>query len=364
MTDSKKYNVAIIGAGIGAAHCDGYCHWPKAFNVMVICDQNVERAGEIAHKLPNCQIVSEIDEVLNNEDIDIVDICLPPHLHYPVMMAALDAGKHVVCEKPFVGSLEETDNFIAKAKSAGKKVFPIFQYRYGLGFQRFLRLKELGLLGKAYAGSFETHWDRRAEYYAIDWRGTWAGENGGTIVSHATHIHDLATQMLGEVKRVSAFLDVRVNPIETEDCAAISMHTASGALITSSITLGNVGDMSRIRVCFENVTVESGLQPYTIGAGDWSFKARDETLQAEVDKVLAQITDTPERFNGLMGDIYKSLTQQEDASPPSVEDARHSMELITAIYYADRSAATVSLPLDSSHPLYTGWKKEMSIANE
>lgn len=363
MSENKKFNVAIIGAGIGAAHLDGYCHWPDAYQVIMVCDKDIERAKSITKNLPNCQIVAEIDEVLNNPDVDLVDVCLPPHLHYPVMMAALDAGKHVVCEKPFVGSLEETDKFINKAKSVGKKVFPVFQYRYGLGYQRFLHLKNQGLLGKAFVGSFETHWDRRAPYYAIDWRGTWAGENGGTIVSHATHIHDLATQMLGEVQKVSAFLDVRVNPIETEDCAAISMQMASGALATSSITLGNVGDMSRIRVCFEHVTIESGLQPYTIGAGDWSFIARDEALQAKIDEELAKIQHTPERFNGLMGDVYKALINAPDASPPSVADARHSMELITAIYHADRTASAVTLPIGADHPLYSGWKK-VDIAND
>ncbi|MGL1922528.1 MAG: Gfo/Idh/MocA family oxidoreductase [Hyphomicrobiales bacterium] len=356
MSNETKYNVAILGAGIGAAHLEGYCAWPDAFDVTTICDLDIERAKAIAKDLPNCKIISDIDEVLADPNIDLVDICLPPHLHFPIIMKALDAGKHVACEKPFVSSLEETDQVIAKAASVGKKVFPIFQYRYGVGFQRYKMLKEKNLLGKAFAGSLETHWDRRAPYYAIDWRGTWAGENGGTIVSHATHIHDLATQMLGNVKNVSAFLDVRVNPIETEDCAAISMQMGSGALVTSSITLGNVGDMSRIRVCFEHVTIESGLQPYTIGAGDWTFTARDETHQKIIDAELAKLTKVDERFTGLMADIYKSLIGEPQASPPNLADARHSMELITAIYQANRTNQTQSMPITTNHPLYKGWR--------
>lgn len=356
MNDQVKFNVAIIGAGIGGSHLEGYCAWPKNYQVTMICDLDVERAKAIAKDLPNCIITSGIEQVLNSPDVDIVDICLPPHLHFPIMMKALDVGKHVVCEKPFVSSLAETDQIIAKAKSVGKRVFPIFQYRYGIGFQRYKLLQTKGLLGKAFTASLETHWDRRAAYYAIDWRGTWAGENGGTIVSHATHIHDLATQMLGTVKNVSAFLDVRVNPIETEDCAAISMQMASGALLTSSITLGNVGDMSRIRICFEHVTIESGLQPYTIGAGDWTFTARNETHQKAIDAELAILPKIEERFHGLMADIYGALTDAPHASPPNLTDARHSMELITAIYHADRTGRRQSLPINSHHPLYNGWK--------
>ncbi|NQZ33388.1 MAG: Gfo/Idh/MocA family oxidoreductase [Oceanospirillaceae bacterium] len=359
MSVQKKFKVGILGSGvggIGTSHAGGYCNTPEGFEVIMACDLDPVRAQEIAKMAPNCEVVTDIAKVLSNPEIDIVDICLPPHLHYPIMMQALDAGKHVVCEKPFVSSLKETDAFIKKSEEVGKKVFPVFQYRYGVGFQRFLHLRNNGLLGKAYAGSMETHWRRDAPYYAVDWRGTWAGENGGTIVSHATHIHDLVTEIFGRVEQVSAFLDVRVNPVETEDCAAIAMKTASGALVTSSITLGNSGDMSRIRACFEHVTVESGLQPYTIGNGDWTFTARDSASQQLLDRELDKIQETKVRFDGLMADIYKALIDSPDASPPSTADARHSMELITAIYQADRSKMTQSLPLDSTHPLYAGWQ--------
>lgn len=356
MSDAVKFNVAIIGAGIGGSHLEGYCAWQNAYNVTMVCDLDLERAKGIVQDMPDCVITDDIEKVLTNPDIDIVDICLPPHLHFPIMMQALDAGKHVVCEKPFVSSLKETDQVIAKAKSVGKTVFPIFQYRYGIGIQRYKLLQNKGLLGKAYTASLETHWDRRDDYYAVDWRGTWAGENGGTIVSHATHIHDLICQMLGSVKKVSAILDVRVNPIETEDCAAISMQMESGALVTSSITMGNVGDMSRIRLCFEHVTIESGLAPYSIGAEDWTFTARDEAHQKLIDAELAKLTKVDNRFFGLMADIYGSLIGEPNAAPPRLSDARHSMELITAIYQAHRSNSSQSLPVDAQHPLYNGWQ--------
>lgn len=355
MSKDKIFKVAVIGAGIGRSHIEGYAALPKCFKVATVCDLDAERAKDAAKNLPDCKIVNDTIDVMSDPEIDIVDVCLPPHLHYPVMMDALDSGKHVVCEKPFTTSLAEADRVVASAKKTGKLVFPIFQYRYGLGYQRLLRLVNKGMVGEPYAASMETHWHRDAEYYAVPWRGTWASERGGAIVGHAIHIHNLATKLLGPVAKVSAFLDTRVNTIETEDCGAISMRMESGALVTSSITLGSANDMSRMRICYEHVTVESGLLPYAIGEGDWTFTATDPARQAEFDAEVAGLKSVSTRFHGLLEETYKALVGAAGAAPVTLEDARHSIELITAIYQASRDDVVVSLPLDETHPLYNGW---------
>lgn len=355
---SEILKVAVIGAGIGGSHIEGYRALPECYEVSMVCDLDTDRAKGAAKDLPNCKIVSDIADVLADGEIDIVDNCLPPHLHFSVTMDALAAGKHVVCEKPFTTSLAEADQVLKLAGEVGKSVFPVFQYRYGLGFQRLIRLVKKNMVGRAYSASLETHWQRGSAYYSVPWRGTWAGECGGVIIGHAIHIHNLATHLLGPVAKVGAFLDTRVNPIETEDSGAISMQMECGALVTSSITLGSATDMSRMRICYEHVTAESGLQPYTIGAGDWTFKATDPARQAEFDAEIGQLNEVPERFHGMLLEVYKSLNGDADASPPDSGDARHSIELITAIYQSDRDGKIVSLPIDESHSLYTGWSLE------
>lgn len=348
-------NVAIIGAGIGAAHIEGYKALPERFSVRTVCDLDTDRAGIAAKDLQDCKIVSDIDAVLSDPKIDLVNICLPPHLHFPIMMDALAAGKHVICEKPFTTSLSEADQVVARVEETGKMVFPVFQYRYGLGYQRLMHLIRKGMVGRAFVASLETHWQRGSDYYSVPWRGTWASERGGAIVGHAIHIHNLVTHALGPVVRVGAFLDTKVNPIETEDCGAISMQLESGALVTSSITLGAAGDSSRMRLCFEHVTVESDLLPYAIGAGEWTFKATDPARQAEFDAEVSTISNVEEKFAGLFAEIHDVLTGAPDAQSPDINDARHSVELITAIYQASRNGDIVQLPLDQACPLYDGW---------
>jgi predicted dehydrogenase len=110
--------------------------------------------------------------------------------------------------------------------------------------------------------SLETHWNRASDYYAVPWRGTWAGESGGAILGHAIHAHDLLCRYFGPVAQCAGAACTRVNPIETEDCAAISMGFANGALATSSVTLGAARDETRLRFVFRDLTATSGTEPY------------------------------------------------------------------------------------------------------
>jgi predicted dehydrogenase len=299
-------------------------------------------------------VSTDFDAVLADPEIDLVHICLPPHLHFSATKAALEAGKHVVCEKPLVPSLAQADALIAVADAAGKSLFPVFQYRFGLAMAQLNALKAAGLIGTAYAASIETHWNRDADYYAVDWRGTWAGENGGSILGHAIHNHDLLTCLLGPIKRLSAAIDTRVNDIETEDCAAINFVMESGALVTSSITLGAANDVTRLKLCFDGLTAESGASPYAPMSGGWTFLARNPVLQQQVDEVLSTVSDVPQGFAGFMTEIADHL-DHGSGTPVMAADGRRSLELITAIYHSAREQTWVSLPLNERTPLYYSW---------
>ena len=84
-------------------------------------------------------------------------------------------------------------------QQTGRKVFPVFQYRYGAGAAKLQKLMAAGLAGTPLVGSLETHWHRDEAYYAVNWRGSWAGERGGTILGHAIHIHDWLSFAFGEI---------------------------------------------------------------------------------------------------------------------------------------------------------------------
>ena len=228
----------------------------------MLCDLNQERLAAVGDEFSVPRRTTSFDEVLAMDDIDIVDICTPPTLHFPQAMAALAAGKQVICEKPLVGSLAEIDQLTAAEAKARGRIMPVFQYRFGNGLQKAKRIIDLGLAGKPYLGTVETAWLRGAKYYSVPWRGRWETELGGALLTHAIHSHDILTFLMGDVASVFARAATRVNPIEVEDCAVASLEMESGALASLAATLGSAKEISRLRLCFEHVTFESSLAPY------------------------------------------------------------------------------------------------------
>lgn len=345
--------VAIVGAGIGAEHLKGYLALPERFQVLWVCDLDQARAKAIAAP-HGISVTTDMSMVLQDERVDIIDICLPPHLHFQACVSALDAGKHVICEKPLVTSLADADALAAKAKTSRGSVFPVFQYRYGLGSAQLSALIEAGLAGRCFAGSLETHWDRDAAYYAVPWRGTWTGEQGGALLGHAIHIHDLFQVFTGPVAQVFAQAATRVNAVEVEDCAALTLKTEDGAVISSSVTLGAAGNMSRLRLMFEGFTVESDHAPYTLAEKAWRFVARAPRDQGEIDAVLNTVPAQPSGFEGFFAAIGDALDGKKGREV-TLEAGRKSLEFVTAAYFSARAGVPVNLPLGPDHPLYGGW---------
>lgn len=350
----RRLRVGIVGAGIGAEHFQAYLALTDRFEVRYMCDLDDARAAQAVSGRKAVTITRNLDQILADPEIDLVDICLPPHLHLSACSAALQAGKDVICEKPLVASLAEADQLADMMQQTGRKVFPVFQYRYGAGAAKLQKLMAVGLAGTPLVGSLETHWHRDEAYYAVDWRGSWAGERGGAILGHAIHIHDWLSFAFGEIDSVFAYLATRVNEIEVEDCASLSIRMRSGALITSSVTLGAATDTSRLRFCFSGLTAESGLEPYKLADSDWQFIARAPQQQAEIESVLADLTPPLSGFQGLFAAIYDHLVSGQ-GDIVSFADGRRSIEFVTAVYRSAREGKQIHLPLNEDDPLYHSW---------
>ena len=350
----RRLRVGIVGAGIGAEHFQAYLALTDRFEVRYMCDLDDARAAQAVSGRKAVTITRNLDQILADPEIDLVDICLPPHLHLSACSAALQAGKDVICEKPLVASLAEADQLADMMQQTGRKVFPVFQYRYGAGAAKLQKLMAAGLAGTPLVGSLETHWHRDEAYYAVDWRGSWAGERGGAILGHAIHIHDWLSFAFGKIDSVFAYLATRVNEIEVEDCASLSIRMRSGALITSSVTLGAATDTSRLRFCFSGLTAESGLEPYKLADSDWQFIARAPQRQAEIESVLADLTPPLSGFQGLFAAIYDHLVSGQ-GDIVSFADGRRSIEFVTAVYRSAREGKQIHLPLNEDDPLYHSW---------
>lgn len=351
---SEKLRVAVVGGGVGRQHLDAYGKLPHLYDIVAFCDIDPARTQQVAASYDIGKTVTDLDEILAMDGLDLVDLATPPSLHVPQVKAVLGAGKHVVCEKPLAASLAEIDDLAAAEAASRKRICPIFQYRFGDGFRKLLHLKSKKILGKPYLATVETHWQRLPAYYDVPWRGRFKTELGGCLVSHAIHAHDLLCTVLGPIANLHARIATRVNPIEVEDCAVLSLEMTSGALAALSVTLGAAEERSRLRFHFETLTAESSLGPYDPQVEPWRFLPSRPEHHARIEEVLADFEPGPPGFTGQFRALHAALTGGAPL-PVCLEDSRRSIELFIAAYYAASTGTTIDLPLSPGHPAYDGW---------
>ena len=351
---SPRLRVALIGCGVGRAHALAYKALPDHFELVSICDLDTTKAETLALEVGAAGHTADFALLLRRDDIDVIDICTPPHLHVPMVTQTIQAGKHAICEKPIAASLKDVDALIALEQSSTKRIMPIFQYRFGHGLQKLALLKKHDLLGTAHVATVETHWRRGAWYYLPEWRGKWATELGGGLLGHAIHAHDMLSLVMGGVKSVYAKVATRVNPIEVEDCAAVTLEMRDGSLVSLSMTLGSPHEISRHRFAFANAVAESNTRPYTSSGDPWTFTGDTPELQHAIDAALASFQAQPEGYAGQFLRFHQAL-ETGAALPVTLQDARDSLELVTAMYRSARTGKAVQLPIRSSDADYQSW---------
>jgi predicted dehydrogenase len=350
--------VAIVGGGIGRSHIvEGYVPNADKFRVLAICDLDPARRNALADEFGVERRTTRFDDLLAMDDLDIIDICTPPMVHYPMILAALQAGKHVICEKPLVGSLAQVDDVVAAEKRSKGRLMPVFQYRFGNGIQQAKAIIDAGLAGKPFVGSVETLWRREADYYAVPWRGKWKSELGGTLMTHAIHPHDIFTYLMGDLKSLFGRVATRVNPIEVEDCISASVELLSGALGSFTATLGSADEITRIRLAFENVTIESDHAPYSPGAAPWRILPRNEGTKSAIADLLKDWRDVPPRFTTQMALFHEAL-ERDGPLPVTTADSRRALEIVTAFYQSSRTHEEVVFPIAPDNPNYRSWLPE------
>lgn len=355
---TRKLRVGLIGAGIAARHLAGFRWNSELFEVPVLCSLDEERGRALCEEYGIAEYTQDADSLFARDDLDIIDITTPPGSHFEFCRKGIEAGKHVICEKPLFGSIAEVDEMESiLARHPGRKLMPIFQYRYGTGLQKLKLLIERGLAGKPFLTTIETHWWRGPDYYAVPWRGKWATELGGGLLGHAIHAHDMLNYVHGPCAEVFSYGATLVNPIQVEDTAALSVKMQNGSLATLSMTLGSRKEISRLRFCFNDLVAESIIEPYTMGRDPWTFVAGTEEHQARIDEALAGYEPGEDGYTRQFELFYKALA--EDTDPPvTLQDARNSLELVTAAYFSQRTGRPTPMPIAADHPLYRSWLPE------
>ncbi|MGV8909622.1 MAG: Gfo/Idh/MocA family protein [Propionicimonas sp.] len=225
---------AVIGIGdISALHLDAIRGNP-GIELVGVCDVDVSRA-EAAGRAFGVPFFTDHRELLNQIHPDVVHITTPHDQHVPVALDCLDAGVHVLTEKPIGQSVAAGRRLVERAAASGRKVGVVFQNRYNPTAVAIRDVVTSGVLGPICGGRAAVWWFRPAAYYAAaPWRGRWEAAGGGVLINQAIHTLDLLLWFLGAptaVHGIAATLAL-AGVIEVEDTATIVIDHVSGVRST------------------------------------------------------------------------------------------------------------------------------------
>jgi predicted dehydrogenase len=225
---SEPIRFGLIGCGrVSPRHVQSIAELPDA-RLIAVCDVIASRAERCA-KEHNAVAYTDYRRMLERNDIDVISICTPSGMHAPMTIEALQAGKHVICEKPMALNLRDADQMIATAKSTGKKLCIVLQNRYNPPMRDLRRVVDENRLGKILLGNATVRWYRPQEYYEDGWHGTWSMD-GGALMNQSIHHIDALQWLMGEVESVFAYTATLAHKMQAEDIGVATLRFTSGAL--------------------------------------------------------------------------------------------------------------------------------------
>jgi len=264
----------IIGAGmIGHFHA-------KAITAMTggtlhsVFDLRAEGAQKLADEY-GCKAFSNIDEFLSDPELEIVTIGTPSGAHLDPALASLNAGKHVICEKPLEVTVERVDELMEAAAANGKTLAAVLNRRFHPGMDAFKKAADEGRFGKLTSASAYVKWWREQSYYdSAAWRGTWALDGGGALMNQSIHTVDSLIYLAGPIKSVQANAALLAHTdIEVEDIIVAIVEFENGArgvIEASTCTWSKDGHPARVQLSGTDGSVFLADEAFEV----WDF--RDE----------------------------------------------------------------------------------------
>lgn len=227
----QKIRFVVIGAGhIGKRHAEMISREEEAELVALVDVRTKEECGAGHFDVP---FFNTVEDLMNSDlEFDVVNVCTPNGLHGSQSLAALSAGKHVVCEKPMGLSKDECEKVIFKSLQMSKNVFCVMQNRYSPPSEWIKSVIDRKLLGDIFMVQLNCYWNRDDRYYkAGGWKGT-KDLDGGTLFTQFSHFIDIMYWLFGDIQNIQGrFADfTHVNSTDFEDSGLVNFDFINGGM--------------------------------------------------------------------------------------------------------------------------------------
>jgi predicted dehydrogenase len=405
MADRAPLGIGIVGCGVIArTHIRALLQFPTEASVVALASRSASSVAGAAEYLRE-QAEAHAAEAANNRElatayreharqvptaygeyralvddpaVDAVIVTTPPFLHHAVTLAALRAGRHVLCEKPLAVSLREADEMTDAAQRADRRLAVVSQGRFADEQRRLRALVESGALGRVFFCKADTQWYRPPSYYELWWRGTWANEGGGAATGQGIHALDQVLWILDKrPTEVYGRIGTFVHPIPR--------RRAEGRVPIEDTALGIVtfedGAMAEISAAvthqLERAQIELHGERGSAYAYPWTVFSVDDSANAELARVVAEdVPPLPEAWRPKKKEIDPYQRPGQTALPvasmiPQIGDfldairsgrealtgggeGRRALEVLTGLYKSAIENRAVDLPITPDDPYYRG----------
>lgn len=368
----RKVRVGVLGAGRWAqrAHLPGWTRDPRC-EVVALCDTVPEMLAESATEFGIADTTDDYRAVVNRDDIDVIDVCTPSHTHYELSMAALNAGKHVLCEKPVAYDFRETLGAAALARSRGLKTKLGFTFRYSPAMQYMKEMVNKGFTGTPY---FYNAYEQNSQWIKpetplrqVDHEADQSTIQVSSLEGYGAPVIDIGRWMTGadmtsvvgtlknfvpeRVVRATGTM-MRMNIDDGDIFLAEFANGAIGSVQTSFVTVGNYPGIEVRLYGSDGAIITRLVEEFGIA----------ETIKiATPDDVEFKEIEVPQRFypeggspreawntlfySNLIKDFLNELTTDTEINQGNFEDGAAVQEIINAVEQSHHSRAWVNLPL-------------------
>ncbi len=359
MTLRRPIGIGLVGCGnisVGR-HIPAYLAMPELARVVAVADPSPGRR-ELAGTMLGLDADAMLDDALalvDRPDVDVVDVCTPPHIRLPVIAGAIERDRPVLCEKPIATNPREAAELAELSEAGGVPIGVIHNYRFLPEIVRARQIIERGEIGEPEVAilQFLGVEDRPgAAAYRPDWRHR-SAVGGGGVLMDMIHVVYVAELLLGRpIERVSGHVDAREEGAAVEGLALARFETDAGVALVDvgwGVGPGGIavsGPLGRIEIRNQDGATTPFRPPETLEVVLGDGTRRIERFEPDPTEPVPAVYVT--------ATIRELLEAFEVGRPPAVTaaDAAHVLEVAMAVYESAGTGRTVGLPLDRADPVF------------
>ena len=337
-----KKGISIIGSGaIARLHAQAIAGIDDA-RLVGVCGSSKEKSESFAKEF-HCKAYESVEELLLDSETEIVNICTPSGSHAEFAVAAANAKKHLLVEKPLAITKQQLLDIQKAVQENGVKAQVVAQLRFTPSIQKLKKAIDEGRLGRILFADFVMKYYREPKYYSgSNWKGTWAMDGGGALMNQGVHGVDLLQYLAGGVKSVYAHCRTLAREIEVEDTANILVEYQSGAVgVIQATTVAYPGGPRTIKITGTNGSVI--VEDDTIVRWDVKGEVIETNAGAsKFDSGANPMAFSDEYHKLQILDLLHAI--EEDKTPLVNEDeGAKPVKIILAAYESERTGEKVEL---------------------